>query len=185
MIRINKELLDHLMRISRDNTNIIQEILPKNTRLFRMSERSHHVFIIREGVVKCFHSQDNGKDFVQEFFSTGEIFGEVEVFTHDPSFSHIETLTELDTFKISHENFRKLFKKDPVFAELITTALAKKIRYTSLRHAYNQSHTAQENLARLIESFPNILDQISKKDIASYLGIEMRSLNRILNSMKD
>ena len=51
-------------------------------------------------------------------------------------------------------------------------------------HSYNQTHDVEQNLARLRKNVPDLLEKISKKDIANYLGITVRSLNRTLKSEK-
>ena len=131
-------------------------------------------------MAKCYLTEDTGNDFIQEFFGEGEVFGELEMFTNDFSFCTIEAITPMSYFSIAKKDFLDLIKNDSSFNSLVLNLMATKIRYTALRHSYNQSHTLESNLNRLIEQYPELLQIIPKIDIANYLGISIRSLNRSL-----
>ena len=141
------------------------------------------VFLIKNGLAKCYLTEDTGEDFIQEFFGMGEIFGEIESITDEISFCTIEALTPTTYFKIPRNAFLNLVKEDKSFNALLLQLMATKIRYTALRHSYNQTHSLEANLKRLLAEFPELLQQISKKDIANYLGITVRSLNRTLKEL--
>ena len=61
--------------------------------------------------------------------------------------------------------------------------MAKKISYKAPRHSYQQSYPIEDNILKIKELYPGIEKILSKKDIASYLGITMRSLNRTLSDI--
>jgi CRP-like cAMP-binding protein len=127
-------------------------------------------------------TQDTGTDFIQEFFGEGEIFGEIEMFNNDLSLCSNEAITPLTIFKIQKDDFHMLIDQDKTFSQLILKSLTAKIKYTAIRHSYNQSHTIEANLMRLKRSFPNLNETIPKRDLANYLGITERSLNRVLKA---
>jgi len=184
MIRINTELLSYIHKLKKGNTanNILEgEVLPGKAILVQRT-KVFSVYIIKSGLTKCYLTEDTGADFIQEFFGEGEVFGEIEVLTNDFSFCTVQALTTVSYFKIEQSDFLKLLKEDSVFNALVLQLMATKIRYTALRHSYNQSHALEDNLKRLLKDFPDLLDKISKADIANYLGITVRSLNRVLRT---
>ncbi|GAA0893866.1 hypothetical protein GCM10009122_35460 [Fulvivirga kasyanovii] len=186
MVRVNSDLLVYVNKLYEAGSCkyfTVQDYQPKE-KVIRQAKRVLSVYIIKSGIAKCYLSEDNGKDFIQEFFSEGEIFGEIEAINGQISFCAIEAITNLQVFQIKNEDFHELLKSDRKFNDLILKAIANKVRYKALRHGYNQSHAIEDNLMRLINEFPNLLLQISKQDIANYLGITIRSLNRTLNEMK-
>ncbi len=140
-------------------------------------------YVLSEGIAKCYQTEDTGKDFIQEFFGPGEIFGEIEIINGTPSFCCIETITDASVYQISLDSFRHLLDTDKKFNQLILMAMANKINYTALRHAYHQSHTGLANFQRLKKQFPQLTEVIAKKDLANYLGITIRTLNRILKGV--
>lgn len=186
MIRINKELLNYIAQLFRHQNEafIIEEKYQPEQIILAQSKNVYAAYIIHTGIAKCYQTEDTGKDFIQEFFGEGEIFGEIELFNQDLSFCSIEAITDLVIYKVSKPYFYQLIENDKVFNRLILNALASKIKYAALRHSYNQSHPIKNNLIRLQEQFPNLNKIIAKKDIANYLGITERSLNRTLKDLK-
>ena len=188
MIRTNKEFLD-LIEILREDSvyqNLITEhsfeagdvILEQNSRVF-------DVYIVKQGITKCYLTEDTGKDFVQEFFGPGEVFGEVEIFSETYSFCSIEAITEILLLKISHTDFAELLDKNKALNWLMLKSLASKVKYKAIRHSFNQSHNTETNLKRLELEDQNIYSLIPKKDLANYLGVTERNLNRAINSLKE
>ncbi|OUS02855.1 hypothetical protein A9Q86_02060 [Flavobacteriales bacterium 33_180_T64] len=152
--------------------------------ILKQDKRYHSLYIIKEGISKCYISDENGKDFIQEFLGEGMEFGELEVFSGNLSFCSIEAITKVDVYKISHQHYNELLENDPVFNRFVIKAMANKIGYKAPRHSFQQSYSIEKNILKLKESHPDFDKIFSKNDIANYLGITTRSLNRTLNSLK-
>lgn len=187
MIRNNQELVDFVsgIRLRENDGFISEEAFGQKELVIAQGARSPFIYIIKSGIAKCFLSHENGTDFVQEFFGAGEIFGEVEMFDDEEYFCSVETITDFAVYKISRKNFFSLLERDPKFNSLILKALIRKIKYKAVRHAFHQSNSIETNLLRLVEQFPGVFDVIPKPDIANYLGITERSLNRSLKSLRE
>ncbi len=113
------------------------------------------------------------------------LFGEIEVFSDKSSFCSIKSITSLEVYQISHSYFNKLLEEDKQFNRLVIKSLAAKISYKAPRHSYQHSYAIEDNVLRLQNQFPDLIKVISKQDIANYLGITIRSLNRTLNKLKE
>lgn len=187
MIRINKDLVDYVKILSRakEEDVVIEQKYSPTQVVLAQRKRVFAVYILKSGIAKCYMTEDTGVDFIQEFFGEGEIFGEVEMFNDETSFCSIEAITEVSVFKIPLEKFHELIDHDERFRKLILKSLASKVKYAAIRHSYNQSHTIEANLLRLKKQFPSLNETISKIDIANYLGITERSLNRTLNQLRN
>ncbi len=185
MIRINKEFLQYIDKLNNQgiHTAIGKHQAAVGEKIIRQRTSVFAVYVVISGMAKCYLTEDTGNDFIQEFFGEGEVFGEIEVLTNDFSFCTIEALTPMSYFKIPKATFLALLQSDSVFNQLVHKLMANKIRYTALRHSYHQSHPLEANLKKLIQEFPDLLQKISKNDIANYLGITVRSLNRIIKSL--
>ena len=186
MIRINTELVSYIAELQqkKGSSMIRKEIFHPKELVVAANQRLFNVYIIKSGIAKCYLTEDTGKDFIQEFFGEGEIFGEVEMFNNESSFCSVEAITDLSVFKISFESFAQLLKEDKKANQLLFKAMASKIKYKALRHAHNQTHPIETNLLRLQQQFPELHHLVSKKDIANYIGVTERSLNRVLKAQK-
>lgn len=187
MIRTNKELFDYIIRLNHsDSDELFSEHVYNPSQLILVQEKKvFSVSIIKSGIVKCYVATDTGKTFIQEFFGTGELFGEIEIIDNSYSLSTIEAITEVVVYNINKDNFLKLLTKDKEFNLLLLKALTAKLKYKAIRHAYNQSHTVESNLSRLRKDFPELELVIPKQDIAAYLGITLRGLNRAIKNLKE
>ena len=185
MIRVNQELLNYLtgLKNSEYQGPIKEQTAGVGEKILHQQTNVHSLYVIKEGLAKCFLTLDNGNDFIQEFFGAGEVFGEIELITGEISFCTIEALLPTTYYKIPKDVFHQLLKNDTVFNTLILRLLATNIRYAALRHSYNQTHSLEESLKRLTQDFPELLQKISKNDIANYLGITTRSLNRVIRNL--
>jgi CRP-like cAMP-binding protein len=187
MIRQNQELLNYIMKLHQSEPHdvvIEQHYIPQET-IISHDKRVNYVYIFKEGIAKCFLIEDNGKEFIEEFFGKGEIVGEIEVINNHLTVANIEAIIDVVVYKIQKDIFTQLLDSDKTFNHLIMKALCSKIQYKAIRHSYHQSHPVESNLLRLKRDFPNFINVIPKQDIANYLGITLRSLNRTLNDLKE
>lgn len=184
MIRINAPFLSYIETLVLEKMDyfILEEYNSKDI-ILKQNKRYHSLFIIKSGITKCYLSDENGKDFIQEFLGEGMEFGELEVFSGNLSFCNIEAISNVKLYKISHENYNYLLENDPIFNKLVMKSLAAKIAYKAPRHSFQHSYSIEENIIKLKKSYPNFDKIFSKKDIANYLGITLRSLNRTLNNL--
>lgn len=187
MIRKNKKFLNYLdeFNLNDPNNGIAEITFSSSEKIIEQKRNVHSVFIVKSGIAKCYMTEDTGKDFIQGFFGEGHIFGELELLNVNLSFCTIEAITEMVLFKIPGNQFNNLLENNKNFNYQILKLLASKIRFSSLRHSYQQSHPSLHNFLRLKENFPELTNKISKQDIANYLGITERTLNRTLNSLKE
>lgn len=185
MIRTDIDFLKYIDILhQKDPTSFLVENYPSKAIILEQEKRYQSLYIIKKGITKCYLSDENGKEFIQEFLGTGMEFGELEVFSGKLSFCSIEAITETQVYKVSHQYYNELLENDAVFNRLVIKSMATKISYKAPRHSFQQSYSIQENILKLKKSYPNYDTIFSKNDIANYLGITIRSLNRTLNGLK-
>ena len=185
MIRTDFKFLEYIHALNAKNADLfeLKTYQPKDI-ILQQTKSYQHLFIINSGITKCYLSDENGKDFIQEFLSNGMEFGELEVFSGNLSYCSIEAITMVEVFKISHKNYNYLLENDPVFNRLILKSMANKIGYKAPRHSFQQANSIEDNILKLQKEYPNYDQLFSKIDIANYLGVTLRSLNRTLNGLK-
>lgn len=185
MIRTNKNLLEYISGLEQNSSYPIGDATYNAKQLIlEQSHRYNKVFIIKKGIVKCYLSDENGKEFIQEFLGQGMEFGELEVFNQKPTICSVSSVSKLQVFTLSHSVFKNLLEKDAKFNKIVMSSLADKIRYKAPRHSYQQSYPIEENFMRLKQIFPEIIEVLPKQDIANYMGITTRSLNRVLQQLE-
>ncbi|MCW3466660.1 Crp/Fnr family transcriptional regulator [Chitinophaga nivalis] len=186
MLRTNDAFLtftEALYQQQASKENIVRKNFPAGSLLFRQGTSSTKVLIIASGITKCFISEENDKDFIVEFLGKGEIAGEIEAIRSIKCLCNITALTTVTAYVIPIPFFKELLAKHPPFQQLLLEELAERIINTSTRAATQQLYTVEYGLTRLLAFQEKQQLAVSKEDMAAYLGIAVRSLNRVLKGM--
>ena len=150
--------------------------------LIHQDQDSRSVYIIRSGIAKCFITEDNGKDYILEFLGEGEIVGEIEAIRGQRAICTIEALTPLSIYTMSNVEFMHYLKTMPDLNRIVIELLATRISNSSIKGARQQLHTLSEILPQLLNALNSQQITFTKQDLAEYMGISVRSLNRLLKS---
>lgn len=186
MIRIDKTALAFLERLYETAPDkVALRFIKRGQSVVKQHTRLGHVLFLKSGIAKCFMTEENGKDFNQEFFGEGEVIGELEAIHGGLTISNVTATTDVSVYTIRVSEFNLLLETNPEFNKLIISRLAEKVRYTAIRASHQNTYTTEHNLLYLLKLFPDAAKLIPKKDLANYLGITVRSLNRTLLKLKE
>lgn len=186
MLRTNKTFLAYISDLYEQQNrkeDIIVRSFDEGELLISQNQEVNKVILLREGIVKCSLTEKNGKEYILEFSGSGEIIGELESIREVKALCTIEALTAVQVYSISVPYFRKLLQEDIVFNRFLLDVFAERIFNTSSRASYQQLYTVEESLSRLLKLQSEQDIKISKENMAAYLGVSVRSLNRSLKSL--
>jgi len=187
MLRTNQTFLDYLEQLytRQDHKgNIVLKSFEKGDKILTQNEISTKIMLIKSGITKCYFVEENDKEYIVEFLGKGEIVGEIEVIKNVPCLCSIEAITEVTVYSMSIPYFQSLIKNDLTLNNLLLDVFAERIVNTSSRASYQQLHTTEHTLSQLLEVKSKEME-ISKEDMAAYLGITLRSLNRALKELQE
>ena len=151
----------------------------KNTVIDRQGSISRAVYYLNKGIMSMEYESDS-KIFVRDFiFENSPALVYPSFFLEKPSRYSIRTLTDCNVWELPKENFELGKKKIPnleIIAFKITNIFHRNIekRFESLI-----TKSAEERYVDLVKNHPKIIQSISLKMIASYLGITDVALSRI------
>ncbi|MEN4760488.1 Crp/Fnr family transcriptional regulator [Chryseobacterium sp. C39-AII1] len=187
MLRTNQPFLDYLDSLftnQEHKDNIVLKSYEKGEKLLTQNEISTKIMLVKSGITKCFFVEENDKEYIVEFLGKGEIIGEIEMLKNVSCLCSIEAITEVTVYSMTIPYFRSLIKSDLTLNNLLLDVFAERIVNTSSRASYQQLHTTEHTLSQLLEVKSKEME-ISKEDMAAYLGITVRSLNRALKELKE
>ncbi|RZJ76620.1 MAG: Crp/Fnr family transcriptional regulator [Flavobacterium sp.] len=186
MLRTNLIFLSFIERYVEENTasNIILKTFPSGFRFITQGEKIKNIYIIKEGITKCFISEENGKDFIIEFLGKGEVAGELEAIKKIDCLCNVEAISEIMVFAIPDHVFISLIENNIEFNKILLQELSTRIIQTSSRASFQQLYTLEYGLLKLLKLQTEEQILISKEDMAAYLGISVRSFNRTLQQVK-
>lgn len=187
MLRTNRAFLDYIGQLYNSQQRR-EEILIKEFSvgqlLLQQGQKAPKVYLIKEGITKCFFDEGDDRGFIVEFLGKGEVLGDIEVIKNMPCLCNIQALTQVQAYAISIPYIKSLLEKELSFNKLLLETYAERIINTSTRASFQQLHTIEHTLGKLLEIQKAQELDISKEDMAAYLGITIRSLNRALKKLK-
>lgn len=187
MLRTNQTFLDYLEGLyssEEHKGNIILKSFEKGNKILIQNQISTKIMLVKSGITKCYFVEENGKEYIVEFMGKGEIIGEIEVIKNVPCICSIEAITEVTVYSMSIPYFQALIKKDLTLNNLLLDVFAERIFNTSSRASYQQLHKTEHTLSQLLEVKSREME-ISKEDMATYLGTTVESLNRALEELQE
>jgi CRP-like cAMP-binding protein len=153
--------------------------------LFIQGEPPKMVYILRDGLAKVSILEANGKEFSVAFLGKGELIGEVEAFSGLPFGCTVTPLTDISAYRLSNRLFLEWIERDRELNRLIVKEMAFRLYALSTRTSFQMAYPAEYAIMKILHVSQNGNVNITKTDLAGYVGITIRSLNRSLNHLKE
>lgn len=184
MILTNNHILEFLDENYGREEPFVQLVSFKNNKnIVEQGKSNRFVYVIKEGIIKCSITEENNKTYTLEFLGVGEIIGEIETLLKCKNLATIKSLTDCILYKIDIDFFKKQLLNDPNFNHLLMVELARRLQKTATRASSQQLNTLQTSLKNLLFLLDEQNVKFKKSDLADYLGITLRSLNRELKNI--
>src|SRR5260221_7458631 len=156
-----------------------KETFKKKNFLLKDGMMSNHIYFIQSGLVRIYYLKD-GVEICSGLLSEGGIIISVKsFFDRVISNEFIQTLEDTTLEYISYEELESLYRDFPecniIGKKLITS-------YYVMREESNyllRKLTAQEKFQYFQNRFETLVSRVPRKDIASYLGINLETLSRL------
>lgn len=187
----------HFLKNIFNEQNFKREDLDKILAQYQRIEFAKHDFLIEEGSTANFYYfmesgfarsyviDLEGNDISTKFFSATDIVIDWHsYFLKTKCREHIQAITPCVAWKISFENFMKLFNIE-AFREVGRTRLVNNYFELKTHSVSIIADPAKERYLNLLKSKPDIVQNVPLKQIATYLGITDTSLSRIRKEIAD
>jgi CRP/FNR family cyclic AMP-dependent transcriptional regulator len=177
-----RELLDELVR-----AGTVRQV-PRNTLVVVQGEPARTLYVIVEGRVRVFVSDDNGKEAELNVMGEGEYFGELMLASHRRTAS-VTTLVPCRLCAVDRETFERILAGRPDLAfHLIQTliervkALTDSVSSLALRDVYGRVAQLFLELAQTVDGRQRV-PAMSQQAIAERVGASRSMINRILKDL--
>jgi CRP-like cAMP-binding protein len=182
MVRKKPEILQIIEGLAQggEAQGVLLRRFPKGHLLIGQGMKTTHVFFIRSGIVKCSYTEDGEKEYIFEFLGEGEVLGEIEAIRKTPAMSGVRAISDLSVYMLDKASFLDLLRKNAGLNTAILELMAVRLADTAVRSARQQLNSLEHNLAQLLDALEKEKVPCTKQELADYLGITVRSLNRML-----
>ncbi len=164
----------------RVNEEVITEHFSHKHLLLKPGETSRRLYFIRSGFLRAFFIDELGKECTTWFMGKGDLMISVySFFTQKPAYEYIEVLQDCKLQSISWQQLNAYYADFPQGNLLGRIVTQKYYILSEERAIFLRTQTPTLRYEKLLELHPDIEQQTSQTNIASYLGISRETLSRI------
>lgn len=130
--------------------------------------------------MRLFHQNEKGEEMTTHInCPPGFITSYFNYINQTPSDENLECITDCQLLRITKTNLDKLIDKSSAFKDFSISVFQQSISYNENRSKELATLTAEQRYLKLIKEYPNILQNVPLQYIASFLGMNPKSLSRI------
>ena len=153
--------------------------IKKGTLLQRKGDRVSNNYYVKKGLLRSYTIDEKGKEHIFMFASEDWFMSDIEsqVFNKTAEL-YIDALEDSEVEVVDREAF-KTIEADKYFGNGEFKKLLKRVAVLQRRVLLLMSATAMERYEHFLETYPDIVQRVPQKMIASYLGITPEGLSKI------
>lgn len=142
------------------------------TILLSSGDVSKQTYFVNSGILRSFNINDNIVEHVLHFACEGWWIGDMYSYiSGKPGNLFIEVLEDAEIVSISKENHQKLYQEIPKLERFFRILAENSLVSHQERLMDNLSLTAEERFEKFCRKYPDLINKVSQKYIASYIGV--------------
>lgn len=155
-------------------------LFPKNRILEEEGKIPRYLYFVVSGFVRLFHYNDKGDEVTTHInCPPGFITSYVSFSGRKKSDENLECVTECELLRITKADLDLLIQKSPSFKDFSILVFQQSLSYNEKRSKELATLTAEQRYLKLMKEHPEILHNVPMQYIASFLGMNPKSLSRI------
>ena len=159
---------------------IISKKLPRKTLLLAAGQDCRYLSYVDSGALRSYYVDKDSRESTIMFAIADWWITDMYCYLNKkPAMMHIEAIEDSTILQISRLNFDQLLQQVPKFEKFFRILMQNAYTREQLRIMENLSSTAQERYDNFLIKYPQIVKQVTQKQIASYLGITPEFLSSL------
>lgn len=157
--------------------------------VYMAGDRGEKLFVIHKGKVKISRISPTGKEQVIRILGPGDFMGELSLFVHGPLNDNAEVLEDTTVCVIDGEKLKNLMVKYPTIAFKVLEELSSRLERAENLIEHLGVHNVETRIIEMLLDLANdegeVVLNMSKKDLASHIGMSQETLSRKLSYFQD
>lgn len=187
---------ENLLKIIRQKINISDKdaelckeyfepiIFPKNRIIEDEGKIPQYLYFVVSGYMRLFHYNDNGDEITSHInCPPGFITSYFNFINQTKATENVECITECELLRITKNNLDLITSKSDTFKDFSIWVFQQSIAYNENRSKELATLSAEQRYQKLIDNYPQIIHNVPLQYIASFLGMNSKSLSRIRKQM--
>jgi CRP/FNR family transcriptional regulator, cyclic AMP receptor protein len=168
--------------------------LRKDQVLFHEGSRALDYFQVEEGSVKMFISSNDGQEFIQGIFTSGESFGEPALIGNFPYPGSVVALEKSKVWKLPGDYFLQMLKENFDLHLKMDQVLCQRLRYKSMVLSEISSYEPEHRILALLKYFktknakPGAITKVivpyTRQQLADMSGLRVETVIRTVKKME-
>jgi CRP-like cAMP-binding protein/CheY-like chemotaxis protein len=164
----------------------------KKQTLYQEGKRPRYLFYLSKGKVKAFKSHADGKEYITDLFSPGDFIGYTALIEEKSYDDSTTILEDAEIMQIPKEDFLQMINSDMSIAAKFIRIIARNVKEKEERLLSLAYSSLRKRVAKALVDIhgkfnaagENKSIEISREDIAQYVGTATESLIRTLSDFK-
>lgn len=154
--------------------------LKRREHLLKQGQVARDLAFVMEGCLRAYALDDNGFEHILQFAPAGWWISDMSsVISRRESLLNVDAIKPSEVLLLSREDQLSLFDEVPKLERYFRVLTENGLVSSRMRLIENLSLTARQRYQRFCQTYPNLINEIPQKYIASFIGVTPEFLSKI------
>ncbi len=178
IVRLQGKITDYDISLCKEYFEPV--LFPKSRIIEEEGKIPQYLYFVVSGYMRLFSFNDNGDEITSHInCPPGFITSYFNFINRTIATDNLECITECELLRIDKNNLDLLTSKSENFKDFSIRVFQQSIAYNENRSKDLATLTAEQRYQKLMGNYPQILQNVPLQYIASFLGMNSKSLSRI------
>ena len=174
-----------IITLNEAEQNIFRELAEiidyeKKTSILSVGQVCRYEYFVLKGCLRTYYHDETQNSHTTMFAPEGWWTGNLKSFVRElPSEHFLESVENSTLIRLNKRTLEELYSRVPKFERYFRILLQNRLLATQDRISHHLSSSAEERYRKFIQAYPDLIQRVPLKHIASYLGITPTYLSRL------
>lgn len=151
----------------------------KNELILREGQVANYTSWILQGLVRSYYVKDGEEITTKFLWEQGTITSVYSYYSRKPGNENIVALEDTVLASLHHDQMQALYSKHPAFNYIGRVITEKYLYLLEIEVFYLRKQKAEDKYQYIVKYFPELLQRVPLKYLATYMGMSLETLSRI------
>jgi CRP/FNR family transcriptional regulator, anaerobic regulatory protein len=174
----------HIRLSEEEEAVVLSKLRPVNLKrrehLLKQGQVARDLAFVMEGCLRAYALDDNGFEHILQFAPAGWWISDMSsVISRRESLLNVDAIKPSEVLLLSREDQLSLFDEVPKLERYFRVLTENGLVSSRMRLIENLSLAARQRYQRFCQTYPNLINEIPQKYIASFIGVTPEFLSKI------
>jgi len=151
----------------------------KNEVILKEGSVSNYTSWIVKGLVRSYYVKDGEEITTKFLWEQGTITSVYSYYNRRPGYENIVALEDTTLVSLHYDQMQLLYNRHPVFNYIGRVITEKYLYLLEIEVFYLRKQKAEDKYQYILKYFPELLQRVPLKYLATYMGMNLETLSRI------